>query len=355
MLRAALRAYLRQTFKGSDAAVAAKLDEPILARAGRLLDPRFQWLQRRARADKRRPQDLPVTVMRRLSDASIQLLRGKAEPGVAETKLEIPLDGRRMSARLYRAATQDPQRPAMLYAHSGGGVTGNMDWCAQFCAIIAKTARLPVVSIDYRLAPEHPWPAGLADMAGAYDWLLAHSAEFGAAPDSVGVGGDSMGGNYAAILCQDLRAAGRPQPAFQALVYPATDFTAETGSMDVFSDVFPLTRDLVDWFMSHYLHRYAGGPVDRADLRLSPGKAGDLAGLAPALVATAGFDVLVDQGDDYAERLRAAGVAVDHFRYDRLAHGFVSFGTIPRAEAALRDMAARLDRLIADHASRAGR
>jgi acetyl esterase/lipase len=205
-----------------------------------------------------------------------------------------------------------------------------------------------VLSVDYRLAPEHRFPAGLEDVLAAYRWARDNAGRFGAS--DVAIGGDSVGGNFAAIVCQELKRTGEPQPAAQLLIYPCTDVGSETPSMTTYADAFPLTRPLMDWFIGHYL----GPDADPADPRLSPLKAKDLSGLAPAVIATAGFDPMVDQGEAYARRLRAAGVPVDYRCYDGLCHAFTAFtGAVPAADAACREIAglvrARLEDLAAGY------
>jgi acetyl esterase/lipase len=150
------------------------------------------------------------------------------------------------------------------------------------------------------------------------------------------IGGDAIGGNFAAVICQELRRHGEPQPALQLMIYPAVDVASETQSMTTYADAFPLSRDLMAWFMGHYL----GPGDDPADPRLSPIKAPDLSGLAPAVIATAGFDPLVDQGEAYAKRLSAAGTPVAYRCYDALAHGFCVFASmVPAADVACREIA----------------
>jgi acetyl esterase len=176
-----------------------------------------------------------------------------------------------------------------------------------------------VLSVDYRLAPEHKAPAAADDCVAAYRWALEHAAELGAS--RIGVGGDSAGGNLAALVALRSRDEGLPQPALQVLLYPVLDLSTETRSRMLFSEGFFLSKQDRDWFTDLYL-----GGTDYAadDARISPVKAADLSGLAPALVLTAGFDPLRDEGNEYAEALRSAGVLVDHRQFDALTHGFAS-------------------------------
>lgn len=187
------------------------------------------------------------------------------------------------------------------------------------CRMICRDAATHVLSVDYRLAPEHKAPAAVEDCVAAYRWALGFAAELGAS--RIGVGGDSAGGNLAALVALRSRDEGIAQPALQVLLYPVLDLSEETQSRKLFSEGFFLSRRDRDWFTELYL-----GGTDAAadDARLSPLRAADLSGLAPALVITAGFDPLRDEGNAYAEALRSAGVAVDHRQFDALTHGFAS-------------------------------
>jgi acetyl esterase/lipase len=190
--------------------------------------------------------------------------------------------------------------------------------------------------VDYRLAPEHRFPIALEEVLAAFRQVRDQAARFGAPAGHAAIAGDSMGGNFAAAACQALRAAGEPQPAFQLLIYPCTDVASESASMTTYADAYPLDRATMDWFMGHYL----GPQDDPADLRLSPLRAIDVSGLAPAVIATAGFDPLLDQGEAYARALQTAGVPVVYRCYDSLAHGFVAFaGAVPAADVACREIA----------------
>ena len=173
-------------------------------------------------------------------------------------------------------------------------------------------------------------------MLAAYRWARDNAPRFGAPAGQVAIGGDSMGGNFAAVIAQEMKRAGEPQPALQLLIYPALDVASETASMTTYADAYPLSRATMAWFMGHYM-----GPGDSpADPRLSPVRAADLSGLAPAVVVTAGFDPLLDQGEAYARRLREAGVPVVYRCYDHLAHAFTAFtGVVPAADVACREIA----------------
>ena len=307
----------------------------VVYQGGRTLDPRLQFLASQARSQPSlaslTPQDARIATQQ-----ALKAVEGRLEPGVAIETLTIEASGEPIGARAYRPAQQDPAAPVLVYAHMGGGVIGDLDTSQVFCSMLAAIARCPVLSVDYRLAPEHRFPAGLDDLMDVYRWALGSAARFGAPPGRAALGGDSMGGNFAAVICQELRRHGEPQPAFQLLLYPAVDLASETQSMTTYADAYPLSRELMTWFIGHYL----GPGDDPADPKLSPLKAADLSGLAPAIIATAGFDPLVDQGEAYAKRLRAAKTPLVYRCYDNLAHGYAAFtGVAPAADVACREIA----------------
>ncbi len=177
-----------------------------------------------------------------------------------------------------------------------------------------------VVSVDYRLAPEHPFPAPVDDAFAALTWVHDHAADFGGDPTRIAVAGDSAGGNLAAVVAQLARDAGGPDLCFQLLIYPVTDHEFDSASMDDNAEGYFLTRDAMRWFYSHYLN----DPDEGADPRVSPIRASDLAGLPPAYVITAEFDPLRDQGIAYAEAMRDAGTVVAAKTYAGMFHGFFS-------------------------------
>jgi len=307
----------------------------VIYQGGRTLDPRLQYLAAQSRGAP------PMTTLspeeaRRASAMGLAVTGGDPEPGVLIEGLTVPGPGGDIPARVYRPAHQDPLAPLMVFAHFGGGVIGDLETCDAFCSILAKDARGPVLSVDYRLAPEHRFPAGLEDVLAAYRWARDNAERFGAPLAQAAIGGDSMGGNFAAVICQTLKAAGEPQPVLQLLIYPWVDVVCGSASMTTYGDAFPLTRATLDWFAGHYM-----GPGDSpADPRLSPLRGPDLSGLAPAIVVTAGFDPLLDQGEAYARRLKEAGVPVVYRCYDGLAHAFTAFtGAVPGADVACREIA----------------
>lgn len=304
-------------------------------RGGRTLDPRFQFL---AAAAAKMPSltSLAPDQARAASAQGLTAMSGPPEPGVRTESLSIDGPNGPIKLRAYQPADQDSSAPLIVFAHFGGGVIGDLETCHAFCGILARIARTAVLSVDYRLAPDHRFPAGLDDVLAAFRWARDHAERFGAAPGTAAIGGDSMGGNFAAVVAQEMKRLGEAQPALQLLIYPAVDVASETASMTTYGDAYPLSRPIMDWFMGHYM----GPDANPADPRLSPDKTKDLSGLAPAVVITAGFDPLVDQGEAYAKRLVAAGVPTTYRCYDSLAHGFTAFtGVVPAADAACREIA----------------
>lgn len=307
----------------------------VVYQGGRTLDPRLQFIAGQARGLPPMSSATPVEA-RAAAAAGLAPLAGRLERDVRIETLFVPGGGGPVAARAYRSANQDRGAPVMVFGHAGGGVIGDLDTCEAFCGILAKVARCPVLSVDYRLAPEDRFPAALEDMLGAYRWARDNATRFGAPEGRVAVGGDSMGGNFAAVISQEMKRTGEAQPDLQLLIYPALDVADESPSMTTYADAYPLSRATMTWFMGHYLR-----PEDSpADPRLSPGRSGDLSGLATAVIATAGFDPLLDQGEAYARRLRQAGAAVTYRCYDGLAHAFTAFtGVVPAADAACREIA----------------
>jgi acetyl esterase len=241
---------------------------------------------------------------------------------VGVSDVSIPGPAGPIPARHYHPATSGPA-PLVVFYHGGGWVIGDLDTHDPVCRLTCRDADVHVLSIDYRLAPEHPAPAAVDDAYAAFKWACEHAEELGAIPDKIAVGGDSAGGNLAAIVSQLARDENPqgPQPVLQWLIYPRTDFTAQTRSLTLFADGFLLTKADIDWFTDQYL---GGSGVDPADPRVSPLFAESLAGLPPALIATAGFDPLRDEGNRYAAALHEAGTHVDLRSMRSLTHGFAN-------------------------------
>jgi len=245
-----------------------------------------------------------------------------APPEVAATiDGAIALPGAEIKFRRYRPlGVEGASLPTLIYYHGGGWVIGNIETHDSTCRRLANKSRCQVISIDYRLAPEHPFPTPTDDALATFRHIRDNAAQFGADLTRLAVGGDSAGGNISAVVCQACRQAGEPMPAFQMLIYPATDARRQTGSRHQFAEGYFLTKDLMDWFWK----AYTPPGTDLADLRLSPLLAKNFTGLPPAFVLTAGFDPLRDEGRAYAERLIDAGVKTTYVNYPGTVHGFFS-------------------------------
>lgn len=226
-----------------------------------------------------------------------------------------------LPARVYtprQLAGNDQPLPVLVYFHGGGWVIGNLDAADVPCRHLADKAGCVVVSVEYRKAPEHKFPAAPDDAYAAVQWIQAHAHELGGDPRRIAVGGDSAGGNLAAVVALKARDRGDVSLCCQVLVYPVTNHGFDTASYRDNADGYYLTRDGMAWFWNHYLADAGDGSHPYA----SPLRAESLAGLPPALVITAEFDPLRDEGEAYAERLAAAGTPVTAARYDGMIHGF---------------------------------
>jgi len=236
----------------------------------------------------------------------------------------IPGPAQPIPVRIYRPVPSGTL-PALVYFHGGGWVIGSLDSHDRECRALANQSGCAVIAVDYRLAPEHPFPAAVEDAYAATRYIADHAAEFGIDPQRLAVGGDSSGGNLAAVVTLMAREKGGPKLAFQLLVYPGVDLTDDhRPSMLEFADGHFLTRTLMDYFANHYVPK----PEDRRNVQASPLFASDFRGLPPAMVITAECDLLRDQGELYAQKLREAGVPVTVKRFDGMIHPFFSFGGI---------------------------
>ena len=283
---------------------------------GNTLDATLQLIllaQRRMRTGGL-PADSDLGVAR----ASMRKSAMNTHVAVPTTDLTIPGPDSPLRARHYRPGVAEAA-PLLLFFHGGGFVVGDIESHDGLCRMICRDAAIHVLSVNYRLAPEHRAPAAVDDCVAAYRWARGHAAELGADPSRIGVGGDSAGGNLAALVTLRSREEGIPQPTLQVLLYPVLDLSAKTRSRTLFSDGFFLSKLEQDRQVELYL---GGTGLASDDARVSPLKAADLSGLAPALVVTAGFDPLRDEGNEYAVALRSAGVTVDHRQFDALTHGF---------------------------------
>ena len=292
------------------------------------LDPATQLLL--AVAKKRGgmppPGTLPVAKERYL--LTRQAILGSGAPdSVAEVR-NLQIDGAegKLGARFYKTPEVGGPHPLLVFYHGGGFVLGGLDSHDSVCRLFAVHAGVDVLAVDYRLAPERPFPAAADDARAAYNWAQANAADLGSDPTRVAVGGDSAGGNLAAVTAIDVARSLAPPPVAQLLIYPAVDFVEVSESMKLFANGFFLTADLMQWFGDQYAGSADDSHVDRGQWRISPINTDDLSGVAPALVITAGFDPLRDEGEAYARRLNEAGVPVVQRRFPELVHGFMQMG-----------------------------
>src|SRR5438094_6870637 len=243
---------------------------------------------------------------------------------VRDVSAEGPLGA--IPLRVYRpAGVPDSTRlPVHVFFHGGGWVIGDIETHDVVCRQLTAEAGVSVISVDYRLAPEHKFPAAVNDAWAATRWIVAHAAELGVDGGRLSVGGDSAGGNLAAVVALLARDAGAPAIGLQVLLYPVTDVSTETASYRECGEGYLLTLDSMRWFFDQYLK----SPAEATDWRLSPLRAPSHKNVAPALIVTAGFDPLRDEGDAYARTLREAGVRVDYACYGGMIHGFVPVGSL---------------------------
>lgn len=273
------------------------------------------------------------------------------EPVAKREERTIPGPAGEIPVRIYWP--EDPStaaaRPILLLFHGGGWAIGDMDTHENMCRIYCNAADLIVINVDYRLAPEHKFPIGVEDCYAALAWAAEHAQEIGGDPKRIAVTGDSAGGNLSAAICQMAKARGGPTIAFQALTYPAVDSRDEAidiyPSRKDFAEGYFLTRGDMDWLHDMYFNT----PEEALDIRSSPMLAQDLTGLPPALVVTAGFDPLRDEGKAYADRLAEAGVPVEYKCFETTIHGFYSFsGALDAGREGLALTADRLAQALHD-------
>ncbi|MFA5120065.1 alpha/beta hydrolase [Zavarzinia sp.] len=311
---------------------------------GKTLDPQVQFLL--ALAAKRPPLDhLPVEDSRQVYRDMAYSFGGRARRVARVEERRIPGPGGDIPARLY-VPENLPAGPAplLVFFHGGGFVIGDREAYDLPCRRLADEARCLVLSVEYRLAPEHIFPAAIDDCIAVWRHVTAMPGDYGADPARIGVGGDSAGGHLSAVVSQQAKVLGLPLPRHQLLIYPVTDMTRDWPSHKTYGEGFLLTAELMTWFMAKFLP--AG--TDMADPRVSPGAVADLSGLPPATLVIAGFDPLQDEGRAYGEKLGAAGVPVKLIACDTLIHGMISLpGVVDAADRALSDIAGEIRRGLA--------
>jgi len=266
--------------------------------------------------------DITPTEMREGYKLVARMSGSPAELASIEDRV-IPGPAGELPIRLYTPNGQGPF-PVVVFFHGGGFTIGSIETHDIVCQHLAAGAEAVVVSVEYRLAPEHKFPAALDDSIAAVAWIHAHAAELGGDADRLAVAGDSAGGNLAAGVCHQSRSAGGPPIRFQLLVYPTVDARMGHPSIKENAEALFLGEDTMSWFHDHY----ARSPEDKLDPRMSPLLASDFAGLPPALIITAEYDPLRDEGEEYGEKLRAAGVGVTVSRYDGMTHAFFQLGGV---------------------------
>jgi acetyl esterase len=259
----------------------------------------------------------------------------QAQPAVED--LAIPGPAGPIPARFYEPSGMGiEERPLIVYFHGGGWTIGDLDTGDSVCRFLALNVPATVLSVDYRLAPEHPFPAAVDDALAAFNWAATDNVRLGVDPERIAVAGDSAGGNLAAAVSLLARDGDGPSPSLQALLYPITDAVGGQPSRDQFAEGFLLTKADMDWYDNHYLPPGS----DPADPRVSMLRANDLSGLPPAYVVTAGFDPLRDEAEEYAARLEDAGVPVVLRRHPGLIHGFANMTAVSKtAHAAMLELA----------------
>jgi acetyl esterase len=285
--------------------------------------------------------EMPPVELRanRAENAAVFLaLAGPAQAVARVENRSIPGPAQPIPIRVYWPAT-GRKLPALVYFHGGGWVIGNLDQVDAQCRALANGAQCVVVNVDYRLAPEHKFPAAVEDAYAAVRYVAEHADEFNVDPNRIAVGGDSAGGNLATVSCLMARDGSGPKITFQLLVYPVTDYDDDRPSTHEFADGHLLTRAAMDYFWGHYV----SSPEEGRSPHASPLNAKSLAGLPPAMVITAECDPIRDQGETYARRLQEAGVPVTMKRYAGAIHVFFNLGgVIDSGKEAVADAAAAL-------------
>jgi len=303
------------------------------------LDPQAQALLDRVEQSGIPPYyRMTPEVARQFYEKACETGRGTPPEPFAVEEIDIPGPAGKLPALCYRPSEQKGL-PVLIYFHGGGYTIGSPSSHDAVCRYLCMGADCLVVSVDYRLAPEHQFPAAMEDAFAATCWVAEHADELGGDPGRLAVGGDSAGGNLSAVTCLMARNAGYPRICYQLLIYPGTDMTESFPSHRSYGDGYLLTNRLIRWFHQNYLP----ADTDLLDWQASPLHAQDHGNLPPALVITAGYDPLQDEGRAYAEKLAAAGVPVSFSHYEGMLHGFITQPRfIDKARAALGECSGQL-------------
>jgi acetyl esterase len=282
-------------------------------------------------------EQLPLAEARMMPRALVDF-GGPEEPVAQVENRVIPGPVQPIPLRIYRPTMVEPL-PGLVYFHGGGFVICDLDSHDRQCRGLANASGCAVVAVDYRLAPEHKFPAAPQDAYAATRYVAEHSVEFGIDPNRLAVGGDSAGGNLATVVTLMARDRGGPPLRFQLLIYPVVDWEDDSPSMHEYANDHFLTRELMNWFFGHYVANVADGRTPYA----SPMHAEDVRGLPPAMIITAECDLLRDQGEAYARKLQDAGIPVELKRYEGMIHPFFNLGgVIDAGRTALADAASSL-------------
>lgn len=296
---------------------------------GNILDPDLQLLVRVDNLLPRTTKTDAATARAHFRNLC-KLIPGNPAELQRVTDLTVRGAAGQLGARLYiprppEGSSRPAGRGLLVFFHGGGWVVGDLNTHDGLCRAIAADAGIRVLSVDYRLAPEAPAPTAAEDAIAAFTWAVEHADDLGVDPALVAVGGDSAGGNLAAVVAQQTVRRGLPHPALQVLLYPAVDLVARRPSRDLFSEGFILSENDIIWYRDHY----TPDPTIRPDPIVSPVRAEDLTGLPPTYLTTAGFDPLRDEGLEYAEALKSAGNPLTHTHHPSLCHGYANLLTVP--------------------------
>ncbi len=297
-----------------------------IVKDGQTLDPEVALLMRLSeRTGRQLPRNASPAFVRAHQNKGARIAGG---PSDATHAVDLTIEGPAGALPARHYASSEPNAPLLVFLHGGGFVFGDLDTHDAPCRVLRRHGGMHVLSVAYRLAPEHPFPAAVEDARAALRWAHENARRLGADPDRVGIGGDSAGANLSAVVAQLAARDGGPGPACQLLVYPAVDRRRRWPSLDLFADGFYLTREAIAWFHEQYAG--AKGAESVPDAWLNPLAGEDLRGLARALVVTAGFDPLRDEGEAYATALRESGNDVTVRRFDSLVHGFLNMVGVSR-------------------------
>ncbi|MFN2427691.1 MAG: alpha/beta hydrolase [Candidatus Binatia bacterium] len=339
---------LLESVQNSVVAFLVGLPDPVVTvlagrpeiRDGQTLDPQLQLLLRlMGAANLPRLESLAPLEARAFFRDSAGLLTLAPAPMARIDDRVVTTPHGAVPVRIYVPSNDAAPKPVLVYYHGGGWTVGDLETHDAVARAFAKEVECVVVSVDYRMGPEDRFPAAAEDAVDVFGWVATYAAEFGGDAGRLAVGGDSAGGNLAAVVAQQALASGERCPDFQLLIYPVTDLADEGESYETFADGFYLTRVLMRWFADNYV----SNADERLDPRASPLRAESFTGLPPTFLLTAGYDPLRDEGKAYANRLLEAGVDVEYRNYDSLIHGFISMaGVVREARRAFDDAVAAL-------------